>query len=226
MAQENENIVDWFYYVEIPVAKFSVFSVRDKQEFLVSPFGELSFYDTYKIFENTFSMLYYYKPARGIIEKYVPIAIRLLEPLTQEEYNVAYETFTVSALIRLSSYQQNKEVPLLMKIVLYDTYSRLEKTIEVRGVARGFSVKLPVKVAPQSHSVKYIVEYQGKQYVNYRSTFSMRITEWYLEEPNPLFDLLKPKSTNFHTRVLRSSLERKISNPYSANIDITYFLKK
>jgi hypothetical protein len=216
MAQEN---TDWFYYVEVPVTKISVID----KVVLVSPFGELSFYDTYKIFENAFSMLYYYKPARDIIEKYVPVAIRLLEPLTQEEYNVAYVTLSASALIRLSSYQQNKDVPLLMKIVLYDTYSRLEKTIEVRGIIKGFSVKLPVKLAPQSHSVKYIVEYQGKQYVNYRSTFSMRITEWYLEEPNPLFDLLKP---NFHTRVLRSKEERKISNPYSANIDITYFLKK
>jgi hypothetical protein len=224
MAQENEkNIVDWFYYIEVPILKISV---KDKELF-VSPFGELSFYDTYKIFENAFSMLYYYKPSQGIIEKYVPVPARLKEPLSGEEYSVSHETFTASGLIRLSYYQQNKDVPLLMKIVLYDTYSKLEKTIEVRGVVRGFSVKLPVKLIPKSPgSLKMLVEFQGKQYVNYRSAFSMRITEWYLEEPNPLFDLLKPKVSNFHVRVLRSKEERKIANMYNNNYDITYFLQK
>jgi hypothetical protein len=220
MAQENQ-LVDWFYYIEVPVVKVSV---KDKV-FLVSPFDVLSFYDIYRTFENAFSMLYYYKPAQDIIEKYVPVPVRLLEPLTREEYNVSYETFKASALIRLSSYQQNKEVPLLVKIFLYDTYSKLEKTIEVRGVVRGFSVKLPVKIIQESPgSVKMLVEFQGKQYVNYRSAFSIK--EWFIEEPDPLFDLLKPKVSNFHVRVLRSKEERKIANMYNNNYDITYFLKK
>jgi hypothetical protein len=224
-AVENapQELQDWFYYVEIPIIKVTV---KDKEIF-VSPFGELSFYDTYKTFDDAFGSLYYYKASQGVIEKYIPVPVRLIEPLTQEEYGVSWETFKVSALFRLSHHVANKDIPIVMKISLYDSYSKKEKNIEVRDIIRGYSVKLPIKVIPESpSSVKLLVEFQGKQYVNYRSTFSMRIREWYLQEPDPVFDLLKPKLTNFHTRALRSKEERKIANPYNENYDIMFFLRE
>lgn len=224
-AVENapQELQDWLYYVEVPIVKVTV---KDKV-FLVSPFDVLSFYDTYKTFENAFSLLYYYKSSRGVVEKYIPVPVRLIEPLTQEEYSVSYETHKASALIRLSHHMANKDIPIVMKISLYDSYSKKEKNIEVRDILRGFSVKLPVQIVPESPSTaKYIVEFGGKQYVNYRSIYSTRIKEWFLEEPDPLFDLLKPKLTRFHTRALRSKEERKIANPYNANMDIMFFLQE
>jgi hypothetical protein len=224
-AVENapQGLQDWLYYVEVPIVKVTV---KDKV-FLVSPFDILTFYDIHKTFENAFSLLYYYKSNQGVVEKHIPIPTRLIEPLTFEEYSVSWETFKVSALLRLSHHVTNKDIPIVMKIDLYDSYSKKEKNIEIRDILRGYSVRLPVQIVPESpSSAKYIVEYQGKQYVNHRSVYSMRVTEWFLEEPDPLFDLLKPKVTNFHTRALRSKEDRKIANPYSQNYDIMSFLQE
>jgi len=224
-AVENasQELQEWFYYVEIPIVKVTV---KDKEIF-VSPFGELSFYDIYRTFDNAFGSLYYYKSSQGVVEKYIPVPVRLLEPLTQEEYSVSHQIHKVSALLRLTHHMANKDIPIVMKIDLYDTYSKKEKNIEIRDILRGFSVRLPVQIVPESpSSAKYIVEFQGKQYVNYRSIYSTLIKEWFLEEPDPFFDLLKPKLTRFHTRALRSKEEIKNTYVYDKTMDIMFFLQE
>jgi len=224
MAQKNEkNIVDWFYYIEVPVSKVGV---KD-ETFLVSPFGVLGFYfSEYELFEKAFSELSFNRDSKGVVEKSVVHPVRLLEPLTREEYSVSHETFTASALIKLSYYKPAKELPLSVDVLLYDTYSKVEKKISYRALIKGFSVRLPIVVVRESpSSIKLLVNYNSKTYVLYYSVFLMRVKDIFLPEDS-MFDLLKPKVSNFHVRVLRSKEERKIANMYNNNYDITYFLKK
>jgi len=224
-VQENKNVyLDWFYYVELPVMKISV---KD-EEFLVSPFSVLGLYfSEYELFDKALSALYFYKDSRGVVEKSLVHPVRLKEPLSGEEYSVVHSVFTASALVKLSYYRPARDVPISVKVLLYDTYSKLEKTIGFRGLIRGYPVRLPIKIFKEASpsSVKFVVNYNSKTYVMHYSVFSMRIRDIFLPEDFVLLDLLKPKNSS-HTRVLRSKEERKISNPYGNNYDITFFLQE
>lgn len=226
MAQENEKsgLQDWFYFIEVPVIRIDV----KEETFLVSPFGVLGFYfSEYELFEKAFSELSFNRDFKGVVEKSVVHPTRLVEPLTREEYSVSHETFTVSALIKLSYYKPAKELPIAVDVLLYDTYSKLEKEIKFRGLIKGHPVRLPITIVKESpSSIKLLVNYNGKTYVLYYSVFLMRVKDIFLPEDSMFFDLLKPKVSNFHTRALRSKEERKIANMYSQNYDITYFLQK
>jgi hypothetical protein len=227
MAQENagEKVFnDWFYYIEVPLIKIEV---KD-QVFLASPFGILGFYfSEYQLFEKAFSELYFNKDFKGVVEKDVVHPVRLKEPLSGEEYSVTHSVFTASALIKLSYYKPSKELPIVTNVLLYDSYSKLEKTIEFRGVIRGLSVRLPIEIVKESpSSTKLLVNYNGKTYVMYYSIFLSRIKDIFLPEDFALFDLIRPKTVNFHARALRSKEERKIANPYSQNYDIMSFLQE
>jgi hypothetical protein len=226
MAQENagKNLQDWFYYVELPIVKIVV---KD-EELLVSPFSVLGFYfSEYELFDKALSELYFQKDSSVVVEKSLAHPVRLKEPLSGEEYSVSHNMFTASALVRLSYYRPARDIPIAVNVLLYDTYSKIEKTIKFRGLIRGYPVRLPITILKESpSSVKFVVNYNSKTYVMHYSVFSMRIRDIFLPEDFMLLDLLKPKPTRFHTRVLRSKEERKIASLYSQNYDIMSFLQE
>ena len=210
----------WFYYVEVPVVVVTTSGAPR----LVSPYGELTTYNYYDMFDRALADLYYYRG--GVVEGTVYTVMRLCEPLTGEEYVVRHEVVTASALAPLYAYRAARAIPLHLKVVLFDVYSKREKTLEVRAVLRGAPAHLPVTIEENPFAVKKVVEYNGRKYVSYYSFSLMRVRDLFLPEPDAVFEMLRPEEIRVHERALRTKEERKLSrlNPYSRTLDITSFL--
>lgn len=222
MGERQER--QWFYYVEVPVV---IVLSSSGAEHLVSPYGELSTYNYYDMFDRALADLHYRDYRGGVVEGTVHVVTRLCEPLTGEEYAVRHEVVTASALAPLYAYRAARAIPLHIKVVLLDTYSKREKTLEVRAVLRAAPAHLPVTIiAENPFAVRKVVEYNGRKYVSYYS-FSLisRVRDLFLPEPDTVFEMLRPKVTRVHERALRTKEERKLSrlNPYSRTLDITSF---